>query len=59
MIFNKWHIRYQEVSNGKEAVEMSKRHHFDLILMDIRMPVLDGIAATRQILVNKGELKHQ
>ncbi len=50
MIFNKWNIRFREVSNGKEAVEAAKEQHFDLILMDIRMPVMDGITATAAIL---------
>jgi CheY-like chemotaxis protein len=36
-------------SNGKEAVEMAARHQPDLILMDIRMPVMNGIEATRRI----------
>lgn len=35
--------------NGAEAVEMAKQHVPDLILMDIRMPVMDGIKATRMI----------
>lgn len=35
--------------NGAEAVEMAKQHVPDLILMDIRMPVMDGIKATRLI----------
>jgi DNA-binding NarL/FixJ family response regulator len=36
-------------ANGQEAVEQSQEHRPDIVLMDIRMPVLDGIAATRQI----------
>ena len=38
-----------EAGNGAEAVAMAKRLRPDVVLMDIRMPELDGIAATRQI----------
>ena len=38
-----------EAENGEDAVRMAKQHQPDLILMDIRMPVLDGIAAMKQI----------
>ena len=39
-----------EASNGKEAVEKAARVDPTVVLMDIRMPELDGIAATRRIL---------
>ena len=39
-----------EAINGKEAVELCETHSFDLIIMDIRMPVMDGLEATRIIL---------
>ena len=42
-----------EAANGEEAVEVVRRLTPDVTLMDIRMPVLDGIAATRR-LVDEG-----
>ncbi len=37
------------VVNGREAVEAAAHDRFDAVLMDVQMPVLDGLAATRQI----------
>lgn len=37
------------VSNGKEAVDKATGAEFDAILMDVQMPLLDGLSATRQI----------
>ena len=38
-----------EAGDGRTAIALARRHRLDVILMDIRMPVTDGIEATRQI----------
>jgi DNA-binding NarL/FixJ family response regulator len=42
-----------EASDGREAVELADSSPVDVVLMDLEMPVLDGVRATAQILANR------
>jgi CheY-like chemotaxis protein len=45
-------------NDGKEAVELAEKHKYDVILMDIQMPIMDGFAATNQIRNSKSETRN-
>jgi PAS domain S-box-containing protein len=44
-----WGVKVTHVENGKLVLEILEKEDFDLILMDLHMPVMDGIEATRVI----------
>ena len=46
--------RVVEAVNGNQAVEAAAREHPDIILMDLSLPQLDGLAATRRIREQQG-----
>src|ERR1700760_2578457 len=46
-----------EAENGAQAVALAERRHPDVILMDIRMPVLDGIEATRKLVADGSQAR--
>jgi len=54
MILDRWGLKYDEATNGLEAVEKVKSGRYDIIFMDARMPLMDGLEATAII---RNELK--
>jgi two-component system, sensor histidine kinase len=49
MILEPHGIALTIAQNGAEAVEMWQNAHFDLVLMDMQMPIMDGLSATKRI----------
>jgi two-component system chemotaxis response regulator CheY len=56
-IVSKYFTEIYECENGKEACELYKQNKPDWTLMDIEMPVMDGISATRKITESNPEAK--
>jgi two-component system sensor histidine kinase/response regulator len=46
------HMSISQAENGQVAVQMVEKNDYDLVLMDMQMPVLDGVAATMKIRAN-------
>ena len=42
-------LNVEIASNGKEALDMLNKHDYDVVLMDVQMPIMDGLTATREI----------
>ena len=57
-ILQKKNYSVDVVNNGKEAVKAALRQHYDIILMDVQMPVMDGYEATQKLRAKLSPKEH-
>lgn len=48
-LFKKWQVDYTVAENGEQVLQLYEKQNFDLILMDLQMPILDGYKTTTRI----------
>jgi PAS domain S-box-containing protein len=57
-IINKMGFSLVQAKNGLEAVEKFRHQQLDVVLMDVHMPIMDGIEATKKIRAIEGAVRH-
>lgn len=57
-MLGQWQIKVNMAQNGEEALSKAFEHKYDLILMDVQMPQLDGIEATARLRAQTGPNQH-
>lgn len=57
-VLKAWEVNMTLAENGQQAVEKSREKGFDIILMDLQMPVLNGFEATHKIRTNEDNLNN-
>ncbi len=48
-MLQRWNVAVDHATNGQEAVDLVERQRYDVVLMDLHMPVMDGLSAAREI----------
>ncbi|WP_143310806.1 hybrid sensor histidine kinase/response regulator [Chitinophaga vietnamensis] len=48
-LLNTWQLQYKLVNNGREALQALEKNNFDLVLMDIQMPEMDGYTTVQKL----------
>ncbi|MBS0029638.1 response regulator [Chitinophaga sp. 22321] len=48
-LLGSWQLQYKVVNNGKEVLQALDKQHYDLVLLDIQMPEMDGYSAVQAI----------
>ncbi len=56
-LLDRWNHRSTVVGNGKEALEALKKQSFDVVLMDVQMPQLNGLETTKAIRIEEQQTK--
>ncbi|WP_025849462.1 response regulator [Paenibacillus ehimensis] len=50
LFLQRYNVRADEAKDGKEALEAVKQKHYDIIFMDLEMPIMDGYTAAKTLL---------